>query len=105
MLHWTEGLEVLIGDLEEGMNFFIGTHASGIGLEFLKKLGLGGFVMIEAELAGEEVVEFVLSLLEEVLVTSRHPFELVLLDLGLPGSKFLFGGSHLSLKGLDGLGD
>jgi len=52
------------------MNFFISTHASSIGLQLLKELSFSGLVMIETELAGEEVVEFVLSLLEEVLVTS-----------------------------------
>jgi len=70
ILHWSKGLEVLIGDLEESMNFFISTHASSIGLQLLKELSFSGLVMIETELAGEEVVEFVLSLLEEVLVTS-----------------------------------
>jgi hypothetical protein len=98
-------LEVLIGDVEESVDFLIGAHSTFIGFQLGKKLIFGGFVMIETELAGEEVVEFVLSLLEEVFVTSTHPFEFILGNLGLPGSKFLFSSLQLSLKRRDGTGD
>jgi hypothetical protein len=104
LLHGTEVFEVLIGDVEESVDFLIGTHAI-ILPEFLKELFFGGFVMVEAETAREQLIKFVLSCLEEVIVTSTHPLELILLNLGLPGSKFLLGGSQLAFKLDDGGSD
>jgi len=43
-------LEVLIGDVEESVDFLISTHAI-IVPKFLKELFFGGFVMVEAETA------------------------------------------------------
>lgn len=45
LLHRSEVLEVLIGDVEESVDFLISTHAI-ITPEFLKELLFGGGVMV-----------------------------------------------------------
>lgn len=88
--------ELLVSNLEEGLNLLVGAHAVVL-LQHIEELSLGGLVVVEAELCAEQDVELVLGLLEEV-VLACHPLELIALDLGLPGGDLLLQSDDLVVQ-------
>lgn len=98
-----EALKGGVGKLEELLDVVVGVHAVVL-LEFGQKLFFGGFVVVQTELGGEEVPEFLLRRLEDVR-GSGHPLQLGGLDRMFNFREFLgdrdnHGGTH-SQTGLD----